>query len=481
MLTLIVKQKSADGRSKTWKLNPSSSPATFGASKLSNLISIDTTVEAYELLIQFKNEKWSVVNLNKKSVEIKTNPETIIDHSLEISFKKSSISFEVIQKNSDLFEKLEKKYSTVQKPGTIPHQIFVVKIGDKVLETKVNPANKKFYPTSTEEKISIDAVASSEWVKKTWNSFEIMQKTVYLDSVKDLTHLQTDQLVDKDSRKSNMIIMGVSFLIGAVALFSPKNKHEMMTVIPQSATKIIVRNEFKKSQEQKVQPTEKVAQKAPAAGTANDSTSTGGGKVAGLLKSLNVSKISSMLAKVSTQSAKSKNAMFGKGVVAGTAPAGRAIASLGPTGKNWGADTQGQGVTISTAGMGGGNSTRGMGSLQGGKIGQGGVGLIEDESEVVGGLDREVIATYIKSQLGQILYCYERQLSANKDLFGKVAVKFTIGSSGKVEAQNIGDSTLHNATVEGCILNKVAQWKFPTPQGGTKVNVTYPFLFKSTN
>ena len=109
------------------------------------------------------------------------------------------------------------------------------------------------------------------------------------------------------------------------------------------------------------------------------------------------------------------------------------------------------------------------------------MGLLEDEGEITGGLDREVIAQYIKSRLGEILYCYERQLSANPDLYGKVAVKFSIAGTGAVETQRIGDTTLKNATVEGCILQKVAKWKFPTPEGGTKVLVTYPFLFKSTN
>jgi hypothetical protein len=59
--------------------------------------------------------------------------------------------------------------------------------------------------------------------------------------------------------------------------------------------------------------------------------------------------------------------------------------------------------------------------------------------------------------------------------------RFGIGADGLIETQRISDTTLRNATVEGCILQKVAKWKFPTPQGGTKVLVTYPFLFKSTN
>jgi len=210
----------------------------------------------------------------------------------------------------------------------------------------------------------------------------------------------------------------------------------------------------------------------------------GGNKVANMMKSVTGGRISQLLGKVSAQAAKSGNIVIAQGVKAGSGASGRALAGLGKierSGRDWGTEGNGNGVRISTAGRGGGGSASGMGGLAAGGTGSGGVGLIEEEGEITGGLDREIIAQYIKSQLGQILYCYERQLSANPDLFGKVAIKFTISPSGAVEKQNIGDTTLKNATVEGCILNRVAAWKFPAPQGGTRVLVTYPFLFKSTN
>src|SRR5690606_24308010 len=138
------------------------------------------------------------------------------------------------------------------------------------------------------------------------------------------------------------------------------------------------------------------------------------------------------------QAAKSGNVIFANGVKAGNGASGRALAAVGNmerSGRNWGTEGNGQGVTISTAGRGGGKSASGKGGLAAGGTGNGGVGLIEEEGEITGGLDREVNAKYIKSKLGQILYCYERQLSANPDLFGKVAVKFTIAASGAVEQQ----------------------------------------------
>jgi hypothetical protein len=218
-------------------------------------------------------------------------------------------------------------------------------------------------------------------------------------------------------------------------------------------------------------------QKAPAA-------PSGDSKTASAIKNLSSGRISQLVGKVSASAAKSSQVVITSGVKAGSAPSGRALAAvsaLEKSGTDWSSEGKGSGITVSTDGKAGGKGTGALGQLAAGKTGQGGVGLLEEEGEIVGGLDREVIAAYIRSQLGQILYCYERQLSANPDLYGKVAVKFTILGDGKVDLQRVTQTTLRNQTVEGCILQRIGKWQFPKPEGGTKVLVTYPFLFKSTN
>ena len=252
------------------------------------------------------------------------------------------------------------------------------------------------------------------------------------------------------------------------------------------AMKIVVITDLKKKPGSQV--AKKVEQKIPPvaqqAAPPKNTPAAGGSKMVGMLKSFSAGRISQMLGKVSAQAAKTENVIVSVGVKSSPDQGGRALAALGPinrAGKDWSKDAKGAGTGVSTAGRGGGGSISGYGSLSGGNTGNAGIGLIEEESEVVGGLDRDVIAQYIKTQLGQILYCYERQLSAHPEMEGKVSVKFVINGTGKVDEQKIGDTTLKNATVEGCILNRVAQWKFPNPTGGTKVVVTYPFLFKSTN
>lgn len=484
MLTLLVQQTTRNGTKKSWKLNPGKEIYTFGTSRLSDLISVDHDVQNYEGVFEFRNNQWAYIDFSKKNFLQNKSPTLHLDKELKIQFENSHLVVTPIMKDVEVFERLEKN-QMAPRGNAQPRQVYVVRQSGQVIETKTLKPKAKFRPTSVQNKVVVEPVPSQEWVRKKYGDYEISQRLIYVEDDSPFSRFKLSQITDRDSLK-NISIVGVCCLIFAIiAVVSPKPVKEQIVAVPQSATKLLVRTDFKKTKEQKPKPqAEKSVAQKTAAPAVSPSTAPAGGKVAGMLKSLNSGRISSLLSKISAQAQKSKNAIISKGVAAGSGPSGRALAAIGPidkSGKDWSSDAKGSGVTISTAGLGGGKSINGVGQLAGGKVGQAGVGLIEDESEVVGGLDRDVIASYIKTQLGQILYCYERQLSAKKDLFGKVAVRFTIGPSGQVETQQIGDTTLKNATVEGCILNKVAQWKFPAPQGGTKVNVTYPFLFKSTN
>jgi outer membrane biosynthesis protein TonB len=196
--------------------------------------------------------------------------------------------------------------------------------------------------------------------------------------------------------------------------------------------------------------------------------------------------LSALIGKVAARASKNALLVQAAGVAADSAKSGHALGlgggtSLDKVGHPGQATASARVGGIGTVGKGGGSTGyKGTGALANGNVGTADVGVLEEETEVEGGLDKEAIARVIKSQLGQIRYCYERQLSANPDLYGKILVKFTIGSAGSVTAQSIGNTSLNNAMVEGCILRRIAGWQFPTPKGGTNVLVSYPFLFKST-
>ncbi len=474
MLTLVIQQTLANGVKKVWRLRPDTKAKTFGSSRLADVISIDPLAKGIQGVFEYRNHKWWYVDLDRAHVSDETIPEQEILGSTILKLDGSILFLETINKDWKVFADPEKFVQTVSQDSVpkLAYTLYVVKFNGATMETKVLPRGEKFIPSITQQA-----------------GVSITTKEIELKDAQDLMNLDLHQLMDKDSKRGAYVLLSSAFLLFGLSLFF--NKKEMAIELPKTsrAMKIVVITDLKKKPgsmaakkvEQKAPP---VAQQTPPPKNTPTPAPSGGSKMAGMLKSFSAGRISQMLGKVSAQAAKTENVIVSVGVKASPDQGGRALAALGPinhSGKDWSKDAKGAGTGVSTAGRGGGGSMSGYGSLSGGNTGNAGIGLIEEESEVVGGLDRDVIAQYIKTQLGQILYCYERQLSAHPEMEGKVSVKFVINGTGKVDEQKIGDTTLKNATVEGCILNRVAQWKFPNPTGGTKVVVTYPFLFKSTN
>ena len=147
------------------------------------------------------------------------------------------------------------------------------------------------------------------------------------------------------------------------------------------------------------------------------------------------------------------------------------------------------------SGAGGGGKALGIGGLgtRGGGSGRGGYGAIDlggrgkDETvfvpgrtTVVGGLSREVINRVIQKHYNEIKYCYEKELTHDPGLYGKITVLFVIAGDGRVGDALVQQTTMSSEPVESCMLNHVKRWTFPAPQGGGTVQVTYPYVFKSS-
>ena len=105
--------------------------------------------------------------------------------------------------------------------------------------------------------------------------------------------------------------------------------------------------------------------------------------------------------------------------------------------------------------------------------------VIPGKTTVVGGLDKDVIMKVIKRHQNEIKFCYEQELQKNPQLGGKVAVAWTIDPAGAVSDANVSESSIGNANVESCIVQRIRRWKFPEPAGGGVVNVTFPWIFKA--
>jgi Ca-activated chloride channel family protein len=145
-----------------------------------------------------------------------------------------------------------------------------------------------------------------------------------------------------------------------------------------------------------------------------------------------------------------------------------------------GLGTRGTGSGGGGLGIMGGHA---IGRLGGGDLGGRGksaIRVVPGKTVIMGSLDKEVIGRAIRRNLARVRYCYEKELTKDPALAGKVAVRFRIGPEGDVLDAQIAESTLGNAAVEECILRVMRTLKLPKPHGGGTVIVTYPFVFSST-
>ncbi len=143
-----------------------------------------------------------------------------------------------------------------------------------------------------------------------------------------------------------------------------------------------------------------------------------------------------------------------------------------------GGEAAGSGGT-GTRGIGGGDGRYGEEGGTWGKKEAGNVGRLSGEVITLGSLDKSLIDAVIKRHMSAIRYCYQRELSKDPGLGGKVSVKFVIAGDGSVSKASIPRSSLGSSAVESCMTSRFLQMKFPEPKGNGIVIVTYPFLFSA--
>jgi hypothetical protein len=100
-----------------------------------------------------------------------------------------------------------------------------------------------------------------------------------------------------------------------------------------------------------------------------------------------------------------------------------------------------------------------------------------DEARLIGSLDKEVVRGVIRSQIGGVKACYDAIIETHPDAKGTLRVRFGIGPSGAVKTSCLVSSELNDGAVERCVVDLLLSWKFPAPEGGGWVAVTYPFQF----
>ncbi len=98
---------------------------------------------------------------------------------------------------------------------------------------------------------------------------------------------------------------------------------------------------------------------------------------------------------------------------------------------------------------------------------------------MIGNVDKATVDRIVKQHLAQIRTCYERELSRNPKLSGKVTVKFVIAKDGSVSTSSSAHSTLRSPIAEDCVHGMFRRMRFPPPRGGGIAMIRYPLIFNS--
>ena len=500
---LLIRLKKEGRVVKTWHLNGDKPFCFVGSSFYAPIRLDDKGMLGVEGAFELREGQWWYVNLNGQK-KLKTPKgefnEVPIDETLEIPLGNSCFTFINFGFRSTLFDKKsplifeQEKIKTEVKKGKKgekgkqkkqekqekwkKEQVVVVSKEGRVVDTYTLSPRQKFTLKLTNKSKKFPPPKSTEWVCNEEQGWQVKQCLVETPGVEVLEKGNFYQSQDKGVSKYISGAMICYIILVLIGHYAPKNQSVLMSeerlAIKQVPVEVLVKKKRKKP---KVKDTAKVIKPKVLKFKKNTTDKAKAKKVLSSLKKSGLSRLVGKLSKSTSklnlnQTTKISRTAASLALAGSLRSASSKSVKLGGTGIK---------VAVSTVGGGGKKGYVGKGGLKGGNVGtSGGVNVLAEETKITGGLPKEVIARYIKSQLGRILYCYERQLSVNPDLFGKVEVKFTIGPSGGVVRKSINKSSLGNKVVESCILQKIARWKFPKPRGGGKVVVRYPFLFKST-
>jgi len=151
---------------------------------------------------------------------------------------------------------------------------------------------------------------------------------------------------------------------------------------------------------------------------------------------------------------------------------------LGSRGSGLGGGGTAEGLGgLGTRGTGGGASGYGSGGGSFGTTTAGASVSTVGDPVIMGALDRSVTDAVVKRRMNQIRYCYQREITSDPNIAGKVVVKFVVAGDGTVSSASIESSTMGNTAVESCVTSRFLRMMFPEPKGGGIVVVSYAFLF----
>ncbi len=477
------------------RFRPSGRTWVFGRSRSADVRLLGDEVSDVHAYVEYHGENWTISDagspsgtwLDKNPVVRETiqQPITIIVGGHTLKFTPRAIEKSLFSSEKSWAGEPNKQANRMY------HQVVVTK-NDRIVKTELLDPKQAFRIEVQGKVETLAAPKSGEPVESQLGSIRVVQRLVKTDVLKAHEGGWKTLLTSSDTRAPFLTALVFMVLVLGIIIAVPKRPDDSLKQIKpdDKYTRMVFDAKLMRKEQKQASEMRKVLMaRAPASSNSfhapvrvkSASSSTK------IIKHLKLSQLNALLGKIAKRANKNGPMIAGFGHFADDLNTGPATA-VNNIGSLQGIHTKigrGGGTYkiggVGTAGLGGGRSVAGLGGLASGGAGSGTVGILDEETQVEGGLDKDVIARVINANLGEIRYCYERQLSANPNLYGKVQVKFAIDAAGLVQDQHIGITTLRNAMVEGCILRRLASWHFPQPKGGTRVLVTYPFMFKAIN
>jgi outer membrane biosynthesis protein TonB len=486
----ILLEQSRDGRpSKKVRVAPDRGLYVIGSSPTADLRLPD--LDPCHVVLEYRSPNWVVRSFDLEEDRVRVNDASVSESvvlgrsTLQIGRHKIEL---FAREQHDLFRQGGSEANTL----TL-HQAVVLRNGH-LIETVLLEALESFRYHDGSETHTLPPPTTGNWIDTKIGGRSIRQRLVSQQEILAAEGISFDRELKKPFALAAAVLAALAAMILTMSLMV---KSEPQVVLDQKSRDVIFNAQAIQKRRVEAKQVIKTAKAksgvqpnvAPTASTVSQpdvsQAPVASAKAQVALTSLRNAGLSSLVGKVAKRANKSGILVATQGVAPDQKGAGRAFFSTGTSTSGGGGQAATAGPTyrlggVATAGRGGGAKVVANGTaLAGGTIGTGDVALVDEETVIEGGLDRDVIAEVIKRNLGQIRYCYERQLSSNPDLYGKLLVQFTIGADGNVMGPSIGQSTLKSAMVEGCVLRRVSGWRFPLPKGGTQVRVSYPFLFKA--
>jgi outer membrane biosynthesis protein TonB len=95
-----------------------------------------------------------------------------------------------------------------------------------------------------------------------------------------------------------------------------------------------------------------------------------------------------------------------------------------------------------------------------------------------GSLSADRIREVIRAAIPQVTACATNAERSGASANGRVTIRFVIVSDGSVGGGQVEQNTGSSRALACCILQHVAGLRFPAPDGGGRVSVTYPWTIE---